>query len=309
MRKLFTLLTSIFVLSMAAQCQQGTFGLLDVYTRFLPPRYADTTNANPGAAKAGSLIYVTTGANKGLWTRNLANTAWESSGGSVNLDTLQYYVKIVSQNPTATLTGGTNLELMGAGADLPYTLSWSAGRFAAGTNLLATANLSTITVAGTEQVFVNPPAGSTVSGAQAINVVRNSNTTYSNVVVTEDSKTATATTSFTFLPKRYYGWVSDTTGIGTPGYNDAIITALSNELSASKSKTWSTGSPSGTQFYVFAYWSASGALTQFDFNGFPSIDAMNTATRSFTNALGYTGTWIIYWNKNGQTTSSSIITN
>jgi len=188
-------------------------------------------------------------------------------------------------------------------------LSWSAGRLAGATNVLPTANLTSVTVAGIAQSFSNPSIGSSTNGTQAVNLVRNVNTTYSNIVIAEDGKTTTATTTFTFLPRRYFGWVSDTTDIGTTDYDDNIIRNLSTELTASKSKTWNTGMPTGVQFYVFAYWSASGLLTQFDFNGFPSIEAMNVSTRTFTNSLGYTGTWTIYWNKNGQNTNSSLITN
>ena len=207
-----------------------------------------------------------------------------------------------SQPPTALLTGGTTLELQSA-ATLNYTLNWTAGRQS------ATDSIATIVVAGTNQSFTQPAQSSSVSGTQAVSFAANTNITYSNIVTTTDSKSATATTAFTFLPKRYWGWISDSTGIGSESFDDAIITVLNNELSASKSKSFSTGNPSGTQFLVYAYYATAGELTQFDMNGFPSLDAMNHVTRNFTNAVGYTEQWIIYWSKNGQTLSSTVVAN
>lgn len=207
-----------------------------------------------------------------------------------------------SQVPTATLTGGVTLELQSS-ATLNYTLNWSAGRQA------ATEPIATIVVAGNSESFSQPSPGSSVSGTQAVSFAANTNVTYSNVVTTTDGKSATATTTFTFLPRRYWGLISDTTGIGNDSFDDDIITALNNELSASKSKSFNTGNPSGTQFLVYAYYATAGELTQFDMNGFPSLEAMNHVTRDFTNAAGYTGQWIIYWSKNGQTLSSTVVAN
>lgn len=211
-----------------------------------------------------------------------------------------------SQRPTATLTGGLNLEYRSAG-NLTYTLNWTAGRLA------ATKPITQIEVAGVNQTFITPVEGATVSGTQSVTFPANQNITYNNRVTTSDNKTASATTTFNFLPRRYFGWISDTTGIGVFGFDDSKITTLSNELIASKAKgqdgNWNTGAPTGNQFYVYAYYSTAGDLTQWDMNGFPSLSAMNKVTRSFTNALGYTGTWTIYWSKNGQTQSSTIVAN
>lgn len=286
-------------------------------------RYADTTSANlsyiaghPGAQIAvGNTVYL----------RDSTATRWLVSGGAVggiipagaittipvvgtnpgtNLSSGDWIINTFygSQPPTATLTGGQTLELQSA-ATLDYTLNWSSGRQS------ATNPLATIVVAGQDETFSQPAQSATVSGTQAVSFPANTNITYSNVTTTDDGKSATATTSFTFLSKRYWGLISDTAGIGTESFDDAIITALNNELSSSKSKSFSTGNPSGTQFLVYAYYSTAGALTQFDMNGFPSLDAMNSVTRNFTNAAGYTGEWIIYWSKNGQTLSSTVIAN
>jgi hypothetical protein len=285
-------------------------------------RYADTTAANLSYIAGHPGAQIVTG--NTLWVRDSTATKWlvgSGASGSIpagvittipvvgtnpgtNLSTGDWITNTFygSQPPTAILTGGVTLELQSA-ATLNYTLNWTSGRQA------ATNPLSTIVVAGVNQTFTQPAQSASVSGTQAVSFAANTNVTYSNVTTTDDGKSATATTTFSFLPKRYYGWISDTTGIGSGSFDDAIITALGSELSASKSKSFSTGSPTGTQFLVYAYFSTAGALTQFDMNGFPSIDAMNSATRNFTNASGYTGEWIIYWSKNGQTLSSTVIAN
>ena len=38
------------------------------------------------------------------------------------------FVKVVSQSPTASLTGGVSQERIATGANLTYTLNWSAGK-------------------------------------------------------------------------------------------------------------------------------------------------------------------------------------
>ncbi|MEO7048945.1 MAG: hypothetical protein ABI091_26820 [Ferruginibacter sp.] len=207
-----------------------------------------------------------------------------------------------SPPPLATLTGGVTLELQSA-ATLNYTLNYSASRQA------KTNPLATIVVAGTNETFSQPSAPGTVSGTQAVSFASNTDVTYSNIATTTDSKTATATTTFSFLPKRYWGFinVSDTNGIRTYGYDDSKITSLNNELSSSKVKSWNTGNPTGEQIIVYAYYYTAGGLSHLDLNGFPSIDAFSIAQRNFTNAAGFTGQWIIYWSKNGQTLSSDII--
>lgn len=241
----------------------------------------------------------------GSYVNGTAITSLPSIGFVPNTNDVGEWINNVfyqSQPPTATLTGGQTLEYQSV-ATLNKTLNWTAGRQSA-TNLI-----STIVVAGTNETFSQPAQGASISGTQSVSFPANTDITYQNVVTTDDNKSATASTTFSFLPKRYYGWISDTTGIETSGFDDSKITSLGNELSASKVKSWSTGNPTGTQFYVYAYYSTAGELTHFDMNGFPSIDAMNHVTRNFTNALGYTGQWIIYWSKNGQTLSSTIVAN
>jgi len=200
--------------------------------------------------------------------------------------------------PLATLTGGTILELTAA-ATVSRTLNWGA------TRQLGAPTLSTIVVAGISQTFVQPAAGATVSGTQDVDVPANTSTTYDNVVTASDAQTATASTTFNFLGKRYYGIVSDTTGIGI-GTQNAVIISLANSFATTKALSVNTGSITGVKFWVYAYPATLGNLSALSFNSIPAIEAMNTATISLTNSLGYTQNYILYWNKQGQTTSSDI---
>lgn len=109
--------------------------------------------------------------------------------------------------------------------------------------------------------------------------------------------------------KRYYGWLSDTTGITTGGQN-ANILALAQGASSSQSLTVNTGNPGGTKFYVFGYISSSPNISSITQNGNPSIAAWNFATISnFTNNQGAGISIKIVYSKNGQTGSSDIIFN
>lgn len=283
-------------------------------------RYVDTASANLDyiAGEKGAQIIV----GNTVYIRDSTATRWLTSGSELinggaitsipvvgfnpgtNISPADFIVASFyqSQAPTATLTGGQTLELRSA-QTLSYVLNWTAGRQS------ATKELTSVAVASVAQTFSQPAAGDVVSGTQSVSFPANTDIIYQNIVTTIDNKTATATTTFYFLPKRYYGWISDTSGIGTNSFDDSKITALNSELSASKIKSWSTGSPTGTQFLVYAYYAPAGELNHFDMNGFPSIDAMNHVTRNFTNALGYTGQWIIYWSKNGQTLSSTVVAN
>jgi hypothetical protein len=201
------------------------------------------------------------------------------------------------QDPTATLTGGTTLELTAA-PTVSEVLNWGAGR---GVN---TPIINSIVVAGISQSFSQPPLNGTVTGTQSVNVPANTTTTYTNLV-TASLQTAQAQTTFTFLGKKYYGLLTDTTGIGT-GSQDANILALTNAFATTKSISTNTGAITGTKFWVYAYPSSLGDLSALAFNSIPALDAMNKVTRTFTNALGYSQSYTFYWNKQGQTIPSDI---
>jgi hypothetical protein len=200
--------------------------------------------------------------------------------------------------PLATLTGGTTLELTASGT-VSQTLNWGASRQS------NTPILTSIVVAGVTQSFSQPAQPGTVSGTQNVSVPANTTTTYSNVVTAADAQTATATTQFIFLGKKYYGLLSDTAGITTGSLNATII-ALTSSFASTKTLSTSTGSITGTKFWAYAYPSTLGDLSALSFNSIPALEAMNKITLSITNASGYTQDYTVYYNKQGQTVQSDI---
>jgi len=112
----------------------------------------------------------------------------------------------------------------------------------------------------------------------------------------------------TYTPgyKRYAVWLSDTTGIKTTGFNDALITnagsAPVNQISSSKVFSFSTGAATN-KFLAIVYVSSAGALTSIKINGVGSIGAFNSVTRNLTNAQGYPVNVRIYYNTQAQTTT------
>lgn len=216
-------------------------------------------------------------------------------GNNITADDFIKQAYYASQSPTSGISGGQQIELMASGSALSFTLNWTAGRNS------ATNPLQSIVVAGVSQTFTTPAAGASISGTQSVSVARNTNATYSNVVTTNDSKSATSTTSFTFLPKRYFGWVSSTTP------TDAQIIAAGGELSSSIAKSWIQGAPSptGSQYLIYVYPASWGTLTRFDINTFPSLSSMQLTQRNLTNASGYTQLYNIYVSSNAFTVTST----
>jgi hypothetical protein len=187
-----------------------------------------------------------------------------------------------SQKPIATLTGGQQVELMVGGANVNYTLNWSAKR------QIATHPITSIAVNGINQTFTQPSALGTVNGTYVAPVQRNVTNTFKNIVTTDDGKADTASTTFTFLPKRYFGWLTT----NTPA--DADLIAAGGELTSNYTKTWTQAAPGSSKYLVFAYPASFGVLPHIDINGFPSIASFNLTTRSVTNASGYTQSYNIY---------------
>ena len=116
--------------------------------------------------------------------------------------------------------------------------------------------------------------------------------------------------------RRYYGWINDTTGITTGAQNAAILALVENsqfstsQVFGSAASPINTGNPAGTEFYVFGYVSTSQAITSITQNGIPSFNAYNSAVLSnFMNNQNAVVSIRIYYSKNGQTSSSTIITN
>lgn len=184
--------------------------------------------------------------------------------------------------PIATLTGGQQLELMVGGANVNFTLTWSAKRQDARNTI------SSIVVNGINQSFTQPLPNGTVTGTFVAPVQRNVTNTFRNIVTTNDNKADTASTTFTFLPKRYFGWVTTSTP------TDADLIAAGGELTTNFTKTWTQAAPGGSKYLVFTYPSSFGALGHIDVNGFPALASFNLTTRTVTNASGYTQSYNIY---------------
>lgn len=87
MRKLIVILT--LFLSVFSFAQSGQFTTLEVKSASQIPRYISLANANLTARKPGSLIYVYSSADSGLWVRSWDNNYWKSltasSGAAWNL--------------------------------------------------------------------------------------------------------------------------------------------------------------------------------------------------------------------------------
>ena len=208
--------------------------------------------------------------------------------GTIALDTAYTngtYVRIQTQNPTASLNGGGNYELHSSGT-FSSTLNWNAGRLAANSTQAATNPLSSIIVAGVSQSFSQPSAGSSVSGTQGVTITYNSNVTYTNTVTTTDSKTASSTTSYNFYPTYYIGYSSTNSPTDTE-----LKAGINNVFPATTRVTSGTlAAPSGASFIFFAVPSTFGT-PNVTINGLGVT--YNNTTRSVTNASGYSQNYII----------------
>jgi len=190
-----------------------------------------------------------------------------------------------TQVPTASLSGGTTYELGITAAT--HNLSFSYGRQA------ATATISTAVITpGQLNVYSTQPAQpGSVSGTQSVTTPSNTNRTYTLTVTTSDAKVATATTTDTWLPGRYWGRSSS----ATPDNTIILAVAGGNqELSSSVAGTF-TITASGSNYPFFAYPLSEAALTSIkDVNGFEVISAFNVTTVSVTNVNGYTQNYRVY---------------
>ena len=213
------------------------------------------------------------------------------------------YLFYPSQVPTASLTmtyGGNTqtsftLERMADGAALSATLNWGAGRQA------TTATLSTISVDGNTQSFIQPAQGASVSGTQAVTFARNTSKTFSNIVLTSDSKSAQANVSVNFSYRRYVGFVTQPGGVSegqgfTPTQPE--ILALASQPFASSRGFTSSVTPSGAQRLVIAYpvaWDPGGNPATISVDGFTiNADGFTRQVISFTNASGAIADYVVY---------------
>lgn len=262
------------------------FRAIKIDSAFILPR--DTIRNKRGVAMLDTIIYIGNGSSWRILSGS--SRSIDSTNGTFITKTQgdNYYVKIQTQNPTASLTGGGNYELHSSGTFSP-TLNYSAGRLAETTSASATNPIASITVAG----IIKPITGCsttpcTISGTQGVTVTYNTNTTFSNVVLSTDSKYATATTSFNFYNTYYKGYVSSSSpsdaDLYTAGYN-----ILNTANSKNTSGTFSN--PTVSSYIVFAYPSRFGTAT-ITIGGL--VVSYNLTVRSFTNQSGYSELYNIY---------------
>ncbi len=195
-----------------------------------------------------------------------------------------------SQAPVATLTGGITYEMSSPSIPSVTNLSWSYGR------QLATENISTVTInQGVGSVFTTQPsAGGYVNGTIPVTVTPNNNTTFTLTVTTIDGKTATASTSVSFLPKKFWGRTSKTAADINDLFNSS---GGGTQLSANKSGTYNIMASGSNRVFV-AYPTTLGDLTSINIGGLESIEAFSKTVISYTSVNGYTQNYNVYTSNN-----------
>jgi hypothetical protein len=209
------------------------------------------------------------------------------------IDSIFYPSQVPTASLTATYDGSTassfTIERMASGSDLSVTLNWTAGRQE------ATQDLSTIVAGGVNQAFVNPNAGASTNGTQAVDLVRNSNTTYNLTVTTADGKTASDNVPFVFRDYRYWGFTNQSP-------TDGEVQGLSKEFITSRTKSETTSNNSSPLYFVIAFPESFDPtnVSQIWVGGLNSTGAFNRTVSDFTNASGATTSYIFYISKSIQ---------
>jgi hypothetical protein len=284
------------------------YGGLTGDSGFIVISYTDTTSANGtqmsgynGAIiKVGDAFYMRSLTPTPHWTKigptTVAGGPFTTSnigvgfnpGTNITLDSLVNAVWYQSKPPTATLTGGTILEITTAGTQ-SKTLNWSASRQD------ATKPLATITITGNAQTypqtFSQPGAPGTVSGTQSVNVTNNTTNTFTNTVVTTDGKTAIVTTTFPFESKYYIGFVPN----NTPSSSDLIAATggtVGGTFATSRLTSGSLTTPPSSEFVCFAYPASFGLANAIIINGLSVT--YNLTVQNVTNASGGVVSYNVY---------------
>ena len=229
---------------------------------------------------------------------------WSATSALTQTDADIMYVKVQTSNPSAALSpGSTTYELAPAGTKT-IILNWNAGRQApnAGAGLSATANITSVVITGNSQTlaqtFTNPATPTTVAtttnGTQSVTFDNKTNVTYTNTVETSDNKTATASVTYSFLPRAYYGY----SATETPGQAEILAAAGGGSpFSSAKALSPTVTLPATTDYYnvFYAYPATYPALTIIkDAANNNVTGAFTLSTVSVTNASGYTQTYNVY---------------
>lgn len=287
--------------------QQQFWDWLDSYRHKLDKiEYDDLSNEVkamldniPDPALIQSLVDNTSGGGSTLFNGNRTITRDFTTLKGINLnseDVNETLEKLLypAEPPTSQLTltytylGITapvlELELMVAGATLAMVLNWVAGR------LTTSPLIQTIDVAGVFQSFAQPAAPGTLNGMQAVNVVRNANIIYHNVVTTADGQSVTSQASVNWFAKKYWGFVTS----DTP--TDGNITALANEFAKDRTKGLTTVANTTDRKFCYAA-PVSNDPTGIDkifIGGIDSTAVFTRTVRALVNAAGYSQNYEIF---------------
>ena len=220
-------------------------------------------------------------------------------------DSLSYYLKLQTQNPTASITGGFDYQRLPSGSNLSVKVYWTIGRAAATSVALATANISSVFVDFTSRGFTNPAAGATYSDSTTLSIPRNTNKNILFNVLTSDSKSAASSTQVNVYDKRYIGWATT----ATP--SDAEILAAINQDNSGGTVAYSTTlAQLGSARYLF--YANTAQCSSITVNGFLSTSAFAlNVSRSFTNSDGGVATYYVTTSNNaiGATSTTTLTVN
>jgi hypothetical protein len=291
MKKYLFILLFIVLVKISAAQTIGTGTVVDSTTSSTLPTGA--TTFSPTWAKqlvnGKSYLYYFNGVK---WRRDILSSEYAGFPVTVTQSTLtvgatysgigDFLADISRSNPpTASLSGGTNIPITSA-STTSETVAYSYGK------QTGTQNIASATLNGSTSGITQNANGT--SGTATISVSSNSFTTVVNtlLVTTVDSKTASATTSFTILNYRFWG-----TSVGSTPTTTEIQTATGGNSGLSNSKAGTfTITPSGTKYTWFAYPARFGDLTSISIGGAPY--SWNKTTVSFTNSSGYVETYNVY---------------
>jgi hypothetical protein len=183
------------------------------------------------------------------------------------------------RNPTATIaTATTTREYMSAGADLPITLNFTAGRPATCPEITA------VTVAGAAQSIPAIAEGDTYAGAFNGTLPRNVDKTFT-VNVQAGAGAASASVAVVWRRKRYRGTVASDIPPSDPSFSvtgERILGLAEGEFATARQKVFAVN-PAGN-YIMYAYPKAWGVPNLY-VNGFAFND-YTVREISFTNASG-----------------------
>lgn len=100
--------------------------------------------------------------------------------------------------------------------------------------------------------------------------------------------------------KRYFGFTNN-----SPASNADII-SLASDFVTNHNKSYSTATPSGAQYLVFAFPASFGALSGITVNGFPSLASFTEVITNVTNSYGQVESYRIYYSNNTFNSSATV---